>query len=49
MRTHARSLDDADRVAGEIPDRLGALDVVFRDTETVRPSHAMLVRRNDRL
>ena len=48
-RTDARSLADAERVAGEIRDRFGALDVVFLDAGTVRSSHAMLVCRNDRL
>ena len=48
-RADARSLAGADRVAGEIRDRFGALGVVFLNAGTVRSSHAMLVRRNDRL
>lgn len=49
VRADARSLADANRVAAEIRDRFGALDVVFLNAGTVRSSHAMLVRRNDRL
>jgi NAD(P)-dependent dehydrogenase (short-subunit alcohol dehydrogenase family) len=49
VRADARSLAAADRVAGEIRDRFGALDVVFLNAGTARSSHAMLVRRNDRL
>lgn len=49
VRADARSLADADRVAGEIRDRFGALHVVFLSAGIVRSSHAMLIRRNDRL
>ncbi len=49
VRADARSLADAGRVAGEIRDRFGALDVVFLNAGIVRSSHTMLVRRNDRL
>jgi NAD(P)-dependent dehydrogenase (short-subunit alcohol dehydrogenase family) len=49
VRADAPPLVDADRVAGEIRDHFGVLDVVFLNAGTVRPSLAMLVRRNDRL
>jgi NAD(P)-dependent dehydrogenase (short-subunit alcohol dehydrogenase family) len=44
VHADARSLADADRVAGEIRDCFGALAVMFLNAGTVRPSLAMLVR-----
>ena len=49
VRADARSLADAERVAGVIRDRSGALDVVLLNAGIVRSPHAMLLRRNDRL